>query len=118
MLLLSLVRYLACRTIEPDSVLNCGSCASGICTASWTDTASNSPGQLQLLAAQCVDMRKFFRKQDTDTGFFQLPQRGERLRSDDIEPRQPAMDLSRDKNAEEMKWSPLEMGAAMQAHGA
>lgn len=31
---------------------------------------------------------------------------------------QPAMDLSRDKNAEEMKWSPLEMGAAMQAHGA
>ena len=33
-------------------------------------------------------------------------------------PMQPAMDLSRDKNAEEMKWSPLEMGAAMQAHGA
>ena len=33
-------------------------------------------------------------------------------------PVQPAMDLSRDKNAEEMKWSPLEMGAAMQAHGA
>ena len=33
-------------------------------------------------------------------------------------PKQPAMDLSRDKNAEEMKWSPLEMGAAMQAHGA
>ena len=33
-------------------------------------------------------------------------------------PEQPAMDLSRDKNAEEMKWSPLEMGAAKQAHGA
>lgn len=33
-------------------------------------------------------------------------------------PGQPAMDLSRDKNAEEMKWSPLEMGAAKQAHGA
>ena len=32
--------------------------------------------------------------------------------------KQPAMDLSRDKNAKEMKWSPLEMGAAMQAHGA
>ena len=31
--------------------------------------------------------------------------------------KQPTMDLSRDKNAEEMKWSPLEMGAAMQAHG-
>lgn len=35
-----------------------------------------------------------------------------------IQALQPAMDLSRDKNAEEMKWSPLEMGAAMQAHGA
>ena len=32
--------------------------------------------------------------------------------------KQPAMDLSRDKNAEEMKWLPLEMGAAKQAHGA
>ena len=32
--------------------------------------------------------------------------------------KQPAMDLSRDKNTEEMKWSPLEMGAAKQAHGA
>ena len=31
--------------------------------------------------------------------------------------KQPAMDLSRDKNAEEMKWSPLEMGAAKQTHG-
>ena len=35
-----------------------------------------------------------------------------------IDEKQPAMDLSRDKNAEEMKWSPLEMGAAKQAHGA
>ena len=35
-----------------------------------------------------------------------------------FEAEQPAMDLSRDKNAEEMKWSPLEMGAAKQAHGA
>ena len=32
--------------------------------------------------------------------------------------RQPAMDLSRDKNAEKMNSSRLEMGAAMQAHGA
>ena len=31
--------------------------------------------------------------------------------------KQPAMDLSRDKNAEEMEWSPLEMGAAKQTHG-
>ena len=37
---------------------------------------------------------------------------------DKLSREQPAMDLSRDKNAEEMKWSPLEMGAAMQAHGA
>ena len=36
----------------------------------------------------------------------------------EVAQKQPAMDLSRDKNAEEMKWSPLEMGAAMQAHGA
>ena len=32
--------------------------------------------------------------------------------------KQPAMDLSRDKNAEKMNSSRLEMGAAMQAHGA
>ena len=37
---------------------------------------------------------------------------------DKLSREQPAMDLSRDKNAEEMKWSPLEMGAAKQAHGA
>ena len=41
-----------------------------------------------------------------------------RQRAEPQAARQPAMDLSRDKNAEEMKWSPLEMGAAMQAHGA
>ena len=32
--------------------------------------------------------------------------------------KQPAMDLSRDKNAEKMNYSRLEMGAAKQAHGA
>ena len=41
-----------------------------------------------------------------------------RQRNEPQAAKQPAMDLSRDKNAEEMKWSPLEMGAAMQAHGA
>ena len=35
-----------------------------------------------------------------------------------IDEKQPAMALSREKNAEEMKGSPLEMGAAKQAHGA
>ena len=46
------------------------------------------------------------------------PAGGFRRREQPQEAKQPAMDLSRDKNAEEMKWSPLEMGAAMQAHGA
>ena len=35
-----------------------------------------------------------------------------------IDEKQPAMDLSRDKNAEKMNSSRLGMGAAMQAHGA
>ena len=46
------------------------------------------------------------------------PAGGLRRREKPQSARQPAMDLSRDKNAEEMKWSPLEMGAAKQAHGA
>ena len=46
------------------------------------------------------------------------PAGGFRRREKPQAARQPAMDLSRDKNAEEMKWSPLEMGAAKQAHGA
>ena len=46
------------------------------------------------------------------------PPGGFRQREKPQAAKQPAMDLSRDKNAEEMKWSPLEMGAAMQAHGA
>ena len=46
------------------------------------------------------------------------PAGGFRRREKPQAAKQPAMDLSRDKNAEEMKWSPLEMGAAMQTHGA
>ena len=46
------------------------------------------------------------------------PAGGFRRRNEPQAAKQPAMDLSRDKNAEEMKWSPLEMGAAKQAHGA
>ena len=46
------------------------------------------------------------------------PAGGLRQREKPQAAKQPAMDLSRDKNAEEMKWSPLEMGAARQAHGA
>ena len=46
------------------------------------------------------------------------PAGGFRQREKPQAAKQLAMDLSRDKNAEEMKWSPLEMGAAKQAHGA
>ena len=46
------------------------------------------------------------------------PAGGFRQRNEPQAAKQPAMDLSRDKNAEELKWSPLEMGAAKQAHGA
>ncbi len=51
------------------------------------------------------------RRRRTPPGGFQQREKSQAAK-------QPAMDLSRDKNAEEMKWSPLEMGAAMQAHGA
>ena len=47
-----------------------------------------------------------------------LPAGALRQRAEPQAAKQPAMDLSRNKNAEEMNWSPLEMGAAMQAHGA
>ena len=46
------------------------------------------------------------------------PAGGFRQREKPQAAKQPAMDLSRDKNAEEMKWSPQEMGAAKQAHWA
>ena len=46
------------------------------------------------------------------------PAGGFRQREKPQAAKQPAMDLSRDKNAEKMNSSRLEMGAAMQAHGA
>ena len=64
---------------------------------------------------RCADVREHCghgkRRKRTAAGGF-------RQREKPQAAKQPAMDLSRDKNAEEMKWSPLEMGAAMQAHGA
>ena len=64
---------------------------------------------------RCADVRECCRnaksRKRTSTSEF-------RQREKPQAAKQPAMDLSRDKNAEEMKWSPLEMGAAMQTHGA
>ena len=64
---------------------------------------------------RCADVREHCghgkRRKRTAAGEFQQREKPQAAK-------QPAMDLSRDKNAEEMKWSPLEMGAAMQAHGA
>ena len=64
------------------------------------------------VAPVCGSVRQSY---STEAG---APAGGFRRREKPQSARQPAMDLSRDKNAEEMKWSPLEMGAAMQAHGA
>ena len=64
---------------------------------------------------RCADVREHCghgkRRKRTAAGGF-------RQREKPQAAKQPAMDLSRDKNAEEMKWSPLEMGATKQAHGA
>ena len=64
---------------------------------------------------RCADVREHCghgkRRKRTAAGEFQQREKPQAAK-------QPAMDLSRDKNAEEMKWSPLEMGAAKQAHGA
>ena len=78
-----------------------------------------SPAELvpiqQQKTRRCADVRECCRngkrKRRTSASEF-------RQREKPQAAKQPAMDLSRDKNAEEMKWSPLEMGAAMQAHGA
>ena len=64
------------------------------------------------VAPVCGSVRQSY---STEAG---APAGGFRRREKPQSARQPAMDLSRDKNAEEMKWSPLEMGAAKQAHGA
>ena len=77
---------------------------------------------------RCTAVRERWRKMlvlaRTAAGKVACGKRGTRQNGQNLEildaatRKQPAMDLSRDKNAEEMKWSPLEMGAAKQAHGA
>ena len=64
---------------------------------------------------RCADVRERCRNGKSRK---RMPASGFRQREKPQAAKQPAMDLSRDKKAEEMKWSPLEMGAAMQAHGA
>ena len=68
-----------------------------------------------LKTRRCADVRERCRNGKSRK---RMPPGGFQQREKPQAVRQPAMDLSRDKNAEEMKWSPLEMGAAMQAHGA
>jgi len=68
-----------------------------------------------LKTRRCADVRERCRNGKSRK---RMPASGFRQREKPQSARQAVMDLSRDKNAEEMKWSPLEMGAAMQAHGA
>ena len=84
----------------------------GLC--GFQDTVERVPAD-SLKPGRCTDVRERCgnakRRRRTPAGGFQQREKPQAAK-------QPAMDLSRDKNAEEMKWSPLEMGAAMQAHGA
>ena len=84
----------------------------GLC--GFPDTAERVPAKYQK-TGRCADVRgccgNSKRRRSKPAGGF-------RRRNEPQAAKQPAMDLSRDKNAEEMKWSPLVMGAAMQAHGA
>ena len=82
-----------CRFRRPAERVSAGSPKTGRCTA---------------VREHCGHGK---RRKRTAAGEFQQREKPQAAK-------QPAMDLSRDKNAEEMKWSPLEMGAAMQAHGA
>ena len=90
----------------------CRARVGGLC--GFRSPAERVPIQQQK-TRRCADVRERCgngkRRRKTPAGGF-------RQREKPQAAKQPAMDLSRDKNAEEMKWSPLEMGAAMQAHGA
>ena len=84
----------------------------GLC--GFQDTVERVPAESPK-PGRCTDVRECCgnakRRRRTPPGGFQQREKPQAAK-------QPAMDLSRDKNAKEMKWSPLEMGAAMQAHGA
>ena len=86
---------------------------SAVCAAFTTQPSAYPPEATKPdVAPVCGSVRQSY---STEAG---APAGGFRRRNEPQAAKQPAMDLSRDKNAEEMKWSPLEMGAAKQAHGA
>lgn len=90
----------------------CRARVGGLC--GFQDTVERVPtGSLK--TGRCADVRE---RCGNGKRRRRMPAGGFRQREKPQAAKQPAMDLSRDKNAEEMKWSPLEMGAAMQAHGA
>ena len=96
-----------------DSVFRAVAPVSAICAAFRTQRSAYPPEATKPdVAPVCGSVRQSY---STEAG---APAGGFRRRNEPQAAKQPAMDLSRDKNAEEMKWSPLEMGAAKQAHGA
>ena len=96
-----------------DSVFRAVAPVSAICAAFRTQPSAYPPEATKPdVAPVCGSVRQSY---STEAG---APAGGFRRRNEPHAAKQPAMDLSRDKNAEEMKWSPLEMGAAKQAHGA
>ena len=96
-----------------DSVFRAVAPVSAICAAFRTQPSAYPPEATKPdVAPVCGSVRQSY---STEAG---APAGGFRRRNEPQAAKQPTMDLSRDKNAEEMKWSPLEMGAAKQAHGA
>ena len=99
-----------CRFRRPAERVPAGSPKAGRCTAvreRWQKTSEQD--EMAAGKAAC-DKRGNTPKRAKSRDFGRCGEKAAR--------KQPAMDLSRDKNAEELKWSPLEMGAAKQAHGA
>ena len=85
---------------------------SGLC--GFRGTVERVPAKYQK-TGRCADVRE---RCGNGRHRRKPPAGGLRQKTEPQAAKQLAMDLSRDKNAEEMKWSPLEMGAAKQAHGA
>ena len=84
----------------------------GLC--GFPDTAERVPARSPKTGC-CTDVRE---RCGNSKRRKKPPAGGFRRRKKPQAARQPAMDLSRDKNAEKMNSSRLGMGAAMQAHGA
>ena len=103
-----------CRFRRPTERVPAGSPKTGRCTAvreRWQKTSEQD--EMAAGKAACGKCGKLLKMVKIEGFWTPRRESGEKAAR-----KQPAMDLSRDKNAEEMKWSPLEMGAAKQAHGA